>query len=157
MTAKVLRAGFKASDGAKRSMNDRHDPAMTADDAAGPVSAGPPLGAFLGAEETRLRDLIAFGMAAEAGRIGPDGIEGLRRKAEAELHAHAFRLLHNEAERIRREGMDAERARAPRAGGFARLVAANLVALALFAAGLLAALAADPALLPRLAQLAAKG
>lgn len=135
-------------------MQDRFDQAMTASRPAeaAPPAAGPALADFLGAEETRLRDLLAFALAVQGGRAGPDGIEGLRRKAEAELHAHAFRLLHNEAERLRREGMEAERARAPRGGGFLLAVAANLAALALFALGLLAVQAADPALLPRLAE-----
>lgn len=134
-------------------MNDRFDQAMTASRPAeaAPPAAGPALADFLGAEETRLRDLLAFALAVQAGRPGPDGIEGLRRKAEAELHAHAFRLLHNEAERLRREGMEAERARAPR-GSFLAAVGANLAALLLFALGLLAVQAADPALLPRLAE-----
>lgn len=135
-------------------MNDRSDQAMTASRPAEAPSppAGPALADFLGSEETRLRDLLAFALAAQAGRSGPEAVEGLRRKAEAELHDHAFRLLHNEAERLRREGMEAERARAPRGGGFLAAVGANLAALALFGLGLLAVQAADPALLPRLAE-----
>jgi len=151
-------------------MNDRTDTAMMASAAtqaagpaetaaigpAGTAAGGAEISAFLGAEETRLRDLVAFGFAAEAGRIGPDGIEGLRRKADADLHAHAFRHLHNEVERIRREAVDEERSRAPRADGFRRQVAANLVALALFGFGLLALQAASPGLLPSLAQAMAR-
>lgn len=143
-------------DGAKRSMNDRTDTAMMASATAEPAGIAPPalpaIGAFLGSEETRLRDLLAFGLAVEAGRIGPDGIEGLRRKAEADLNAHAFRHLHNEVERIRREAVDEERGRTPRDSGFFRHVVANLVALALFALGVLALQAANPGLLPSLAQ-----
>jgi hypothetical protein len=143
-------------------MNDRTDTAMMASAAAetaapgGTANGGPGIAAFLGAEETRLRDLLAFGMAAEAGRIGPDGVEGLRRKADADLHAHAFRHLHNEVERIRREAVDEERGRAPRADGFRRQVLANLAALTLFGVGLLALQAASPGLLPSLAQAMAR-
>jgi hypothetical protein len=147
--------------GARRSMNDRIEPAMTASDAEPASSAAsppalPPLTAFLGADEHRLRDLIAYGLATQAGRLGPDGIEGLRRKAEAELHAHAFRTLHNEAERIRRDAAEEERARSSR-GGFGRLVGANLVALGVFAAAAAMLLAASPAMVQRLAQLAGRG
>jgi hypothetical protein len=143
--------------GARRSMNDRTDTAMMASAAAEPAApAGPAIGAFLGTEETRLRDLLAFGLAAEAGRVGPDGIEGLRRKADADLHAHAFRHLHNEVERIRREAKDEERGRAPRDSGFLRQVLANLVALAAFGLLLLALQAANPGLLPSLAQAIAR-
>jgi hypothetical protein len=147
-------------------MNDRTDTAMMASATAaesgfppGPGAASPPLpaiGAFLASEDTRLRDLLAFGLAAEAGRIGPDGVEGLRRKAEAHLHAHAFRLLHNEVDRIRREAVDEERSRAPRAGGFLPQVLANLVALGAFALLLVALQAANPGLLTGLAQAIAR-
>jgi hypothetical protein len=147
-------------------MNDRTDTAMMASATAettgsphGPAATPPPgpvIGAFLAGEETRLRDLLAFGMAAEAGRVGPDGIEGLRRKAEAELHAHAFRHLHNEVERIRREAMDEERGRAPRAGGFLGQVLANLAALAALALLLIILQAASPGLLSGLAQAIAR-
>ncbi len=153
-------------DGAKRSMNDRTDTAMMASapaEASGlPPGSGaalppvPAIGAFLAGDETRLRDLIAFGLAAEAGRIGPDGIEGLRRKAEADLHAHAFRHLHNEVERIRREAVDEERGRAPRANGFLRLVLANLAALAGFTLLLIVLQAANPGLLTGLAHAIAR-
>lgn len=100
--------------------------------------AGPALGDFLGSEEHRLRDLLAYGMAVAAGRVGPDGIEGMRRKAEADLEAHAFRVLHNQVEVIRRQAMDEERARIPRGASFGGAVLANLIALAI-AGGLAAA------------------
>jgi hypothetical protein len=87
---------------------------------------------FLSESDVRLRDLLAFGMAVEAGRpLGPDGVAGLRRKAEAELEAHAFRLLHNQAETIRRQAMDDQLARLPRGLSFSGVVAANLAALVL--------------------------
>jgi hypothetical protein len=118
---------------------------------------GPSLGPFLGGEETRLRDLLAFAFAVQAGRIGPDGIEPFRRRAEAALTDNAFRTLHNEAERIRHEAAAEERARIPAGGGFLRAVGANLCALAIFAAAALALAIADPGLPARLAQLAGKG
>jgi hypothetical protein len=93
--------------------------------------AVPAIGDFLATEETRLRDLLAYGMASAAGRVGPDGIEGLRRKAEADLEAHAFRVLHNQVEVIRRQAMDEQSARMPRGASFGGAVLANLVALAL--------------------------
>lgn len=89
----------------------------------------PPLSAFLAGAETRLRDLLAFGMAAEAGRpVGPAEVEALRRKADAELAAYAFRTLHNQAEAIRQQAVQEHFARL-RIPGFATLVAANLIAL----------------------------
>ncbi len=129
---------------------------MTAGEAAAPPSP-PALEGFLGAEETRIRDLLGFALAVQAGRIGPDGIEPFRRRAEAELTDHAFRTLHNEAERIRREAAAEERARMPAGGGFLRAVAANLCALVVFAAAGIALALADPGLPARLAQLAGKG
>ena len=88
----------------------------------------------------------------------PDaGIEPFRRRAESALSDHAFRTLHNEAERIRREAAAEERARLPSGGGFLRAVAANLCALLVFAAAGLALALADPGLPARLAQLAGKG
>jgi len=87
---------------------------------------------FLSGSDARLRDLLAFGMAAETGRpLGPDGVAGLRRQAEAELEAYAFRLLHNQAETIRRQAMDEQIARLPRGISFSGAVAANLAALVL--------------------------
>lgn len=111
------------------------DPSPAA--ASGPVpSAGPPAGPalpdFLAGSETRLRDLLAYAMAVEAARpLGPDGVEGLRRKADAELRGHAFRELHNRVEDIRRDAMDEQVARMPRGLSFSAVVAANLAALGL--------------------------
>lgn len=112
----------------------------------------PALKDFIGSAETRLRDLLAFGMAAEAGRPpGPDGIEGLRRKADAELEAHAFRVLHNQVEAIRRQAMDEQLARTGRGLSFLGAVAANLAALLLGGALLLALLAYEPSVFTRAA------
>lgn len=97
----------------------------------------PSLPDFLTGSEARLRDLLAFGMAVEAGRpVTEEGVETLRRKAEAELQAHAFRVLHNRVETIRREAMDEQLARAPRGATFSQAVVANLLAMVL-AAGVL--------------------
>jgi hypothetical protein len=117
----------------------------------------PSLRDFLATEDTRLRDLLAFGMAVQAGRpLGPDGVEGLRRTAEADLHAHAFRLLHNQVEEIRRQAVAEQLDRTPRPLGFSGAVLANLLGLAL--AGLMAglALALDPTIPSRLAQMLAR-
>jgi hypothetical protein len=103
------------------------------------------LGDFLSGSDVRLRDLLAFGMAVEAARpLGPDGVDGFRRKAEAELEAHAFRLLHNQAETIRRQAMDDQLARLPRGLSFSGVIAANLAALVLGGVLLLLAWLAAP-------------
>ncbi len=89
--------------------------------------------------ENRLRDLLAFGMATEAGRpLTPTSLAALQQKADSELHGYAFRLLHNQIETIRREAMEEQRARGPRALGFVRTVLANLVALLLAGGGAVA-------------------
>ncbi len=111
------------------------------------LTAGPSLRDFVTAPDHRLRDLLAFGMAVEAGRpLGPDGAEGMRRQAEADLQAHAFRVLHNQVEAIRRQAMEEQMARMSRGQSFVRLVLANLVALIL--AGVIAFVAwtAEPGL-----------
>lgn len=87
--------------------------------------------------EMRLRDLLVFGYAAEAGTAAPD-IPALRLRAEGELNAFAYRLLHNRVEEIRREAMQEQIAGMRPTLGFATLVAAN--ALGLVAAGLAGAL-----------------
>jgi hypothetical protein len=116
---------------------------------------------FLTGEDTRLRDLLAFGMAVEAGRLsGPDGIAELRRKADADLEAHAFRVLHNQAESIRRQAVDDQLARMPRGQSFFGAVLATMVGVALFLAVLVLIWLAAPNLFgefhAHLAQLAAR-
>lgn len=98
-----------------------------------PPAPGVTLRDFLAGPETRMRDLLAFGLAVEAGRPpGPEAIETLRRQAEADLQSHAFRLLHNQVETIRREAMEEQMARTRAASlGFGGAVAANLLALVL--------------------------
>lgn len=101
-----------------------------------PLPAGdpPPIAMqdFLAGPETRLRDLLAFGMAAEAGRaLGPDGVETLRKRAEAELEAHAFRVLHNQVEAIRRDAAQEAAGRLRRGLSFTGAVAANMIGVAL--------------------------
>jgi hypothetical protein len=105
----------------------------------GPVTTPAPLlRDFLAGPETRLRDLLAFGMAAEGGRLPPDGIEGLRRQADADLQAHAFRILHNQVETIRRQAVDEQIGRVRGGLGFGRAVLANLLALAIAGVAVLA-------------------
>lgn len=121
----------------------------------------PGLHEFLSGSDHRLRDLLAYGMAVEANRpLSREGVEELRRAAEAELDAHAFRTLHNQAEAIRRQAADEQLARLPRGLSFTGVVAANLVAVALGVALLLLALLVAPAqmagLLEQVTQLLAR-
>jgi hypothetical protein len=141
---------------ARAAVTDRPEPAILAPSVASPVPpagapADPPVGHalpdFLAGSETRLRDLLAFAMAVEAARpLGPDGVDGLRRKADAELRGHAFRVLHNRVEDIRRDAMDEQVARMPRGLSFSAAVAANLAALGLGATLALLAWLASPLL-----------
>lgn len=118
---------------------------------AEPPAQGPALRDFLAGEETRLRDLLAFAMAAEAGREAtPAAIEGLRQKAEADLHAHAFRLLHNQVETIRHQAVQEHFSRVTRGLSFSRVLIANLVALAVAAVLALLATSGEPSFLDRL-------
>ena len=95
-----------------------------------PVEPG--LDAFQSGPETRLRDLLAFGLAAEAGKpVAAGDIAMLRQKADAELHAHALRTLHNQVETLRLEAATEALARAGRSIGFWSVLAANLLALAI--------------------------
>jgi hypothetical protein len=128
-------------------VSDQHSPAALA--ASRPVPTSRPAdgiravepglpspSAFLDGDETRLRDLLAFAMAAEAGQpVGPGDIASLRRKAEADLQAHAFRTLHNQVEAIRTEALRDGMQRSARGPGLLRLVLGNLIAIAI-AAGL---------------------
>jgi hypothetical protein len=117
----------------------------------------PALRDFLSTEDHRLRDLLAFGMAAEAGKpLGPDGVADARRKAEAELEAHAFRTLHNQLEAIRREAAAEQATRMARPMSLGRAVLANVVALLLVGAAGFVALTLDPELPARLAGLLAQ-
>lgn len=86
--------------------------------------------------EMRLRDMLAFAHAAESGGAVPD-VAALRLRAEGELNAFAYRLLHNRVDEIRREAMQEQIAGMRPTLSFATLVAAN--ASALFAAGMLGA------------------
>jgi hypothetical protein len=109
----------------------------------------PTLADFATGPEHRLRDLLAFAMAVEGARpLSPDGVETLRRKAEGDLHAHAFRILHNQVEAIRRQAVDEQVGRLPRPPGFSLIVVANLVALGLAGAAVLLAWLASPNILP---------
>jgi hypothetical protein len=93
-----------------------------------PPPAAPCLEDFLtGREDDRLRDLLAFAMAVEAAR--PTDPEAMRGKAEAELQAHAFRTLHNQAETIRLEAAREQLSRSGRSIGFTGVFGASLLAL----------------------------
>lgn len=119
-----------------------------------PGAEFPALRDFLGSEDDRLRDMLTFAMAVETGKPpAPDGIAALRRKADADLHDYAFRLLHNQVEEIRRQAVAEQVDRAPRPPGFGGLVLANLTALALVGLLAVVTLALDPTMPARLGQL----
>jgi len=114
-------------------------------------AAAPSPRAFLAGPETRLRDLLAYALAAEAGRpVAPAAIEELRNKAEAELQAHAFRVLHNQVETIRRDAVAEQMSRMSRGLSFSRVVIANLVAIAVAAVLALLMTLGEPPLLDAL-------
>jgi hypothetical protein len=136
--------------GTPRATNDAGAPAADAPAAAlraAPAPVPPPAGGAALAsfragrsEAERTADLLAFAIAAERELPAtPDGIERARREADAALGDHSIRYLHNTVEQIRQEAVAAHLGRLRQPPGFARLVAANLVALAL--AGGAAALA----------------
>jgi hypothetical protein len=117
-----------------------------------PPPTGPVLGDFLAGQETRLRDLLAFAMAVEAGRPMPaDGLDTLRRRADADLESYAFRVLHNQVEAIRRQAVDEQVGRVRRGLSFPATVVANLVALAIGGIAVLVASRIDPGFFTRLA------
>ena len=95
------------------------------------ASSAPSIEAFLspgGAH--RLRDLVAFGMAVEVGKPAtPDAVDTLRRQADAELEAYAFRSLHNRVEEIRRSAIDEQLGKLRQTPGFQGIIVANLVAM----------------------------
>ena len=82
-------------------------------------------------QDTRLADLLAFGIAAERGdAVTPEAVERAQREAEAALSDFAFRYLHNTVEQVRRDAVAEHLGRLRQPPGFLRLVLANLVALA---------------------------
>lgn len=86
-------------------------------------------------QDTRLADLLAFGIAAERGdAVTPETVERARREAEAALSDFSFRYLHNTVEQVRRDAVAEHLGRLRQPPGFLRLVLANLVALAVAAA-----------------------
>lgn len=79
--------------------------------------------------DDRLRDLLAFAMAVKAAQ--PAEPEAMRRKAEAELQAHAFRTLHNQVEAIRLDAARDQIAHLRGGASFLKLLLTNLLAMAL--------------------------
>jgi hypothetical protein len=168
MSDRTNQAPAAVETGASEAMPDdgaasRPTPAAASRPGPRPVQAGQAFGVkdFLSGEDTRLRDLLAFGMAVEAGRLsGPEGIAELRRKADADLEAHAFRVLHNQAETIRRQAVDDHLARMPRGQSFLGAVFATMAGIALFLAIVVLIWLASPNLFgelhAHLAQLAAR-
>ncbi len=90
-----------------------------------------------GRPDDRLRDLLAFALAVEAGP--PMDRPALHARAEAELEAMAFRRLHNQVETIRLEAAREQILRLRGGPGLATLILGNLIALGLVA-GLVALL-----------------
>jgi hypothetical protein len=85
--------------------------------------------------EDRLTGLLAFAMAAERREeASPETVARSQREAEAALCDHALRYLHNNIERLRQEAVAEQIGRLRHPPGFLRLVAANLVALAIIGA-----------------------
>ncbi len=85
-------------------------------------------------EDDRLIGQLAFARAVERGEAAApaaETVEALRAQALADLSEFAFRYLHNRVEEVRREAVAAELARFGQPPSFLRLVAANLIALAL--------------------------
>ncbi len=124
----------RTDSGTPRATNDIGSPAGAP---AGVPTAVPPSGPALaafragrsGAERTT--DLLAFAIAMEKGLPPtPDGVERARQEADAALGDHSIRYLHNNVEQIRQEAVAAHLGRLRPSPGFLRLVAANLVALA---------------------------
>lgn len=102
-----------------------------------------PYGFLTGRSEDTLRDLLAYGQYARAAQDGreprriegeaatTDMIEHYRAQANAELHAFAFRYMHNQAEVIRQEAVREHLATLRLPPSMMKLVLANLVALGL--------------------------
>jgi hypothetical protein len=85
--------------------------------------------------EDRLTGLLAFALAAERQEeASPETIARCQREAESALCDHALRYLHNNVERLRQEAVAEQIGRLRPPPGFLRLVAANLVALAIIGA-----------------------
>ena len=98
---------------------------------AGPAPASP--AAFR--TEDRITGLLAFALAAERREeASPETIARSQREAEAALCDNALRYLHNNIERLRQEAVAEQIGRLRPPPGFLRLVAANLVALAIVGA-----------------------
>lgn len=100
-----------------------------------------PRGFLTGREDDALRDLLAYGQYARAAQEGrepmriegepatADMIERYRAQANADLHAFAFRYMHNQAETIRQDAVREHLGSLRQPPGLAKLVLANLVAL----------------------------
>jgi hypothetical protein len=102
--------------------------------AGAPPAPGPALEAFRAgrSDAERIADLLGFAIATERGLPEtPDGIERARQEADAALGDYSLRYLHNHVEQIRREAVAEHLGRLRPPPGFARMVIANIVALAL--------------------------
>ena len=115
-----------------RATNDTGSP--TGPSPAAPPVASPALAAFRAgrSEAERTADLLAFAIATERGLPQtPDAVERARREADAALGDYPLRYLHNTVEQIRQEALAEHLGRLRPPPGFSKLVAANLVALAI--------------------------
>jgi hypothetical protein len=82
--------------------------------------------------DDRVVGLLAYALATEAGAAPtPEAIDRHRQTAVTALSEYAFRYLHNTVEQIRRDAVAEQLGGLRRPPSFARLVLANLLALAL--------------------------
>jgi hypothetical protein len=100
-----------------------------------------PRGFLTGRDDDTLRDLLAYGQYARAAQEGrepmriegepatADMIERYRAQANADLHAFAFRYMHNQAETIRQDAVREQLGSMRPPPGIAKLVLANLIGL----------------------------
>lgn len=115
---------------------------MGVTETAAPRVAEPPRpDAFVSAlpRDSRLQGLLAFALAAEGGDAvaTPEVVRSRSAEAERLLTEHAYRLLHNRVDEIRRDAVAEHMAALRPPLGFWGVAAACLAALAVFGLGAL--------------------
>jgi len=125
--------------------------AVGAAPAAATTQVLPPSAFRSGQPEEALQDALGYGFYARAAEDGReparvpgepatlDMIARYRAQATADLHAYAFRYLHNHAEQIRQDAIREHLARLRRPPGFLKLVVATFVGVLLAALAIQAA------------------
>lgn len=125
----------------------QRQPSLAAASAASPVQPTtqvlPPSAFRSGQPEEALQDSLGYGLYARAAEDGrePARVQGepatrdmiarYRAQATADLHAFAFRYLHNHAEQIRQDAIREHLGRMRRPPGLLKLVLASAVGFAL--------------------------